>query len=289
MNSGAMASAALVLTLLMSLTPALASAGNVLQRFSETPDSPHLLQRVAGVLGKPALAFLQETTTGSTSAVAEFAGTPSLLTLLLGVFTGGILLFFVERCRFFNSPLSTIFIGFKRTTLDLLLLVLTRRFAFGLLAVAPLCVLFVTTQAALGRIRQSWEGVDKFLPAPIREMFGSNESALTFSGTELALLCVVAIGALAALFYLFVSWRFATYLVIDRRLRFWKALEISRRVVASQWRAVLWLQVLSGLLLLGGALCLGVGFLIALPVVLVANTCAYEDLFGGEDSASVST
>jgi uncharacterized membrane protein len=88
--------------------------------------------------------------------------------------------------------------------------------------------------------------------------------------------------------YLMVSYLFASMFVIDRRLDFWPAMELSRRTVQIQWFGVFVFFLLLVLINLGGALALGVGLLISVPVSSCAVAAAYADLFGLQSDYSGS-
>jgi uncharacterized membrane protein len=80
--------------------------------------------------------------------------------------------------------------------------------------------------------------------------------------------------------YLAVAYLFATYLVVDRRLDFWPAMELSRHTVNPQWFGYFAFMLLLVLLNLAGVLLLGLGLLVTIPVSFCAVTAAYADLFG---------
>ncbi len=81
--------------------------------------------------------------------------------------------------------------------------------------------------------------------------------------------------------YLLVAWFFFTpLLVMDKRLEFWPAMELSRKVVTRHWWQFFGLLLLQLLVLLAGLIALGVGVFIALPIVTAATVYAYQDLFG---------
>jgi uncharacterized membrane protein len=88
--------------------------------------------------------------------------------------------------------------------------------------------------------------------------------------------------------YLLVSYLFASMLVIDQRLDFWPAMELSRRTVQTQWFGFFVFFLLLILINLGGALALGIGLLISLPVSSCAVAVAYADLFGLQSDYSGS-
>ena len=80
--------------------------------------------------------------------------------------------------------------------------------------------------------------------------------------------------------YLLVAYMFASYLVVDRHLDFWPAMELSRRTVTPRWFGFFAFVALVVLLNLVGALLLGLGLLVTIPLSFCAVTAAYADIFG---------
>jgi uncharacterized membrane protein len=80
--------------------------------------------------------------------------------------------------------------------------------------------------------------------------------------------------------YLAVAYLFATYLVIDRGLDCWPAMELSRRTVNPRWFGYFAFVLLLALLNLAGALALGVGLLVTIPLSFCTVTVLYAEIFG---------
>jgi hypothetical protein len=80
--------------------------------------------------------------------------------------------------------------------------------------------------------------------------------------------------------YLAVAWLFVFPLVIDQKLEFWDAMELSRRVVSRHWWTFLGFTLVSVLVVLVGVAALCIGVYVAQPVVFGALAFAYEDIFG---------
>lgn len=80
--------------------------------------------------------------------------------------------------------------------------------------------------------------------------------------------------------FLMVCYLFPSFIVIDRRLDFWPAMELSRQTVQKQWFGFLVFLLLVILINLGGALVLGIGLLVSVPVSACAVAAAYNDIFG---------
>jgi len=82
--------------------------------------------------------------------------------------------------------------------------------------------------------------------------------------------------------YLSISWMlFTPLLILDKRLDFWQAMELSRKVVTRHWWQVFGFALVCLLLLLCGSLLCGIGVFIAIPIVKAATVYAYEDIFSG--------
>jgi hypothetical protein len=78
--------------------------------------------------------------------------------------------------------------------------------------------------------------------------------------------------------YLGVAYTFTFMLVIDQRLEFWAAMEVSRRVITAQWWRMFGLLILAGIIALLGVFGLVIGLFITIPIYIGAIVFAYEDL-----------
>ncbi len=80
--------------------------------------------------------------------------------------------------------------------------------------------------------------------------------------------------------YLAVCYVFVLPLIIDKKLDFWPAMEVSRQVVHKHWWVMFLFAIVLVLIICLGALLCGVGLIIAAPVAIAAVSYVYEDLFG---------
>jgi len=83
--------------------------------------------------------------------------------------------------------------------------------------------------------------------------------------------------------YLCVSWVFALPLVIDKKIEFWAAMELSRKVVTKHWWLMFGFLIVCGLVALLGVLACCVGVFVSAAVVEAAMMYAYEDIFGASN------
>jgi uncharacterized membrane protein len=87
--------------------------------------------------------------------------------------------------------------------------------------------------------------------------------------------------------YLFVAWwSFTSLLILDKKLDFWPAMELSRKVVHKHWWQVFGLVIVMMLVSLAGALALFIGLFITTPIAVAASVYAYEDIFGDRGTAA---
>jgi uncharacterized membrane protein len=82
--------------------------------------------------------------------------------------------------------------------------------------------------------------------------------------------------------YLGVGYVFALPLVIDKKMEFWPAMEVSRRVVHHHWWSTFALVIVLALIACAGFLVCIVGAFVTIPVASASLMYVYEDLFGLE-------
>jgi serine/threonine protein kinase/capsular polysaccharide biosynthesis protein len=102
--------------------------------------------------------------------------------------------------------------------------------------------------------------------------------------TVLGSLCLILPGI-----YLVVAWLFTLPLVIDKRLEFWPAMRLSRKVISKHWWKFLGFLLVLGLLNLAGLMACFVGVFVTLPVSFAALMFAYEDIFNPSGLPSAAT
>jgi hypothetical protein len=107
--------------------------------------------------------------------------------------------------------------------------------------------------------------------------FGSLLGAYVVSAL---LTCLGLLFCLVPGIYLGVSWVFALALVIDRRMDFWQAMELSRKVVTKHWWSMFAFLIVVGLMSLLGLLACCVGVFVTAAIAEAALMYAYEDIFG---------
>lgn len=83
--------------------------------------------------------------------------------------------------------------------------------------------------------------------------------------------------------FLAVAWMFTLPLVMDKKLDFWAAMELSRKVVSRHWWLIFCLALMNMLVMLLGVMACFVGVFIAHPLIFGATAYAYEDIFNKQN------
>ena len=86
--------------------------------------------------------------------------------------------------------------------------------------------------------------------------------------------------------YLLVAWMFTLALIIDKRLDFWLAMELSRKTVTRHWWKFAAFWIIGFIVKYSGLVVLGFGLFFTAPIALAALVYAYDDIFGEGDSAA---
>ncbi len=167
------------------------------------------------------------------------------------VLLGGLFLFFIKLARGQNAEFGDAFAGFSDSFLQLFL----QGLVFTVLQICSM------------------------IPGGILMFMGVGLS----ERSEAIGVMLILIGALLSIppaVYLFIIWVFSLPLIIDKRMDFWPAMELSRKAASRVLLPTLGLMFLCWLMMLGGIVALCLGIFVALPIIFASVTMAYEDMFG---------
>ena len=184
--------------------------------------------------------------------------------LYVGPLTGGVLWYFLRLARGEQAGVGDVFSGFSRNFLQLFLASLVQT----LLIFA--CVIPVAIVAGLGFAGLSAGGR------------GGNPFA---SGAGVGLIIGLVIAGLitfVAIVYLTVCWTHSMLLIMDKGMKFWPAMRLSRKVVSKtwgNWGMTLLFIIVGGLISSAGALACLVGLLVTVPLYFAMMAHLYDDNF----------
>jgi len=120
-------------------------------------------------------------------------------------------------------------------------------------------------------------------PAMIGDMFSGfgPDFGMLLAGYLVSVLLILAglIFLIIPGIYFMVSYTFALPLIIDKKMDFWQAMELSRKMVGRHWWKVFGLIIVLLLLGLAGLMVFLVGFFVAGAIAQAAIAYAYEDTF----------
>jgi uncharacterized membrane protein len=188
-----------------------------------------------------------------------FFGTTLLAIVCMSVFvinfivTGGLYYYYLGRIRRQPRKLEDLFIGFQRMTLPLILEGLVQTLIWMGIAILMYGILFIGMFLALGN--------EKFIIG--------------------LLVIILEVPLMFLCWYLSISWMFSFPLIIERRFKFWDAMEVSRRVAGHQFWRLLGFSIVLVLIGMLGTFCCYVGIFFVIPLNIAAFAYLYEDLFGG--------
>lgn len=182
--------------------------------------------------------------------------------LLTGPLMGGLWLFYVKRVRGEEAALADAFSGFGPRFIQLMLTSVVST-VLTYVCLIPAMMMFGMAVAATMAGRQ-----------------GGSAGAGAVAPALMIVGGIIGLVGMGVLMYLAVSWMFAFPLVLDKRLNFWPALQLSRKVVGRHWWMTLWLAIVVGVLAAAGALACLVGLFVSAPVAFCMLAHHYQKVFG---------
>ncbi len=102
------------------------------------------------------------------------------------------------------------------------------------------------------------------------------------------LFVVLLIASLVISIYWSVNYSMSMALIVDRHMKFWPSLAVSRNALRKKWRSIFNFLLALGLINLLGLLVLGVGLLVTLPWSMCSMAYGYSQIFGLAPKVSMS-
>ncbi len=121
------------------------------------------------------------------------------------------------------------------------------------------------------------------------EFFKGMPFTLTIILSSLISGFLILLGAIIIIpaIYLCVAYTFSILFIIDKKMNAWESLEYSRKIITMQWFSFLWLFIILALIMTLGALCLGVGLLIAVPYISFVIALCYSDIIDKKERSNL--
>ena len=181
--------------------------------------------------------------------------------LLTGPLFGGLWVFYVRNVRNQEVGVGEAFSGFGPRFWQLVLTQLVPGLiSFGF-------IMFFSFVAAL------------IIPGMAGSRRLGASSAPPFAGLLVPMMILMGLFAVVMI-YLTTCWMFALPLVGDKGLKFWPALELSRRVVSKHWWMTFWLMFVCWIVAMLGIFGCLIGMLVTAPIAFAAVVAHYEKVFG---------
>ena len=179
--------------------------------------------------------------------------------LIMGPCLGGLYYYFIKQLRGQPAELGDGFLGFKKPH-------------WGQLALAGTVQTLITV-VVMGVL---------FGPALFIYMPQMQEGTSGPPGGLILwmLVCIIPI------MYLSVAWLMSYPFIIDKGLRFWPAMELSRKLVNMRLGSWIALLMVNGLLAMAGMLALCVGVIFVLPVTVCSFVVVYENILEARPAAN---
>ncbi|MYM62949.1 hypothetical protein [Pseudomaricurvus sp. HS19] len=150
--------------------------------------------------------------------------------------------------------------------------------------IESMILMFVTTPLWVGL---GMMGVRRAVDGPLKstDILQYYRAIVPLGITMILMYVLLVIGFLLLIIpgiYLSIAYSMALYLVVDKKMSPWRALETSRKAVTKHWFPMFGLMFVLALFNLIGMIPLGIGLIWTYPLLMIALGIAYRNMFGVE-------
>ena len=89
--------------------------------------------------------------------------------------------------------------------------------------------------------------------------------------------------------YLSIAYSFAPYLIVEKNMGVWEALETSRKAITEYWWRYFGLMLVALLLVVVGSIPLLLGLIWVIPIVAIATGEVFQKTFGNHESEALAS
>jgi uncharacterized membrane protein len=89
--------------------------------------------------------------------------------------------------------------------------------------------------------------------------------------------------------YLSIAYSFAPYLIVEKNMGVWEALETSRKAITEYWWRYFGLMLVAVLLVIVGSIPLLLGLIWVIPIVAIATGEVFQKTFGNHESEALAS
>ena len=89
--------------------------------------------------------------------------------------------------------------------------------------------------------------------------------------------------------YLSVAYSFAPFLIVEKNMGVWEALETSRKAITAYWWRYFGLMIVALILIVIGSIPLLIGLFWLLPIVAIATGEVFAKTFGNPESEALTS
>lgn len=199
-----------------------------------------------------------------------------LVTVVEYVLIAGVFIY-TRNLTLNKGEFSNFFEGFKSFGQILL-------FTLTLLAfMLPAIIIFIVYIIPEGFITEMFNGYPEDPEYIIESFLASFEGNV---GSVIFLYLVM----LLYIMYLYISYSFTLLNIVDRKMRFWDAMELSRKVVSKNflWFFLMYL-IMAVMIPIVVVMTCGLGIVIGLPFTYTVTFAAYNDIMGAHEEGEIET
>lgn len=195
---------------------------------------------------------------------------PILFFSLFAPLTPGPLLFLIRLIRNEPARMEDILAGYTRNGIQCILAFLVQNVVYHIFVfLGGLLIILATGWPFIKLLIDAAKAGTGSPPTDIPEL-----GITFFAGNIIGLLIIVIPTT-----YLAISWAYSMVLIVDRKMNFWPAMELSRKTITKHWFQIFFFLIAIGIIASLGVIVCGVGLFVTIPMAMTMLAASYVHIF----------
>ena len=195
---------------------------------------------------------------------------PILFFSLFAPLAPGPILFLIRLVRNESARMEDVIAGYTRNAIQCVLAFLIQNVIYHIFVFLGCLLIILLVGWPIVKMVMEAAEAGSGAPTPVLPEYG----IMSYFGMLIGILFIII-----PIIYLIIGWAYSMILIIDRKMNFWPAMELSRKVVTKHWFQIFFFLIAIGIISSLGVIVCGVGLFFTIPMAMTMFAASYVHIF----------
>jgi|GEM_PF-4479439 len=182
----------------------------------------------------------------------------------------GPILFLIRLVRNESARMEDVVSGYTRNGIQCVLAFLIQNVIYHIFVFLGFLLIILSVGWPIVKMAIEVAEAGSGAPPPVLPEYG----IMPYIGMFIGIISIII-----PIIYLVIGWTYSMILIVDRKMNFWPAMELSRKTVTKHWFQIFFFLIAIGIIASLGVIVCGVGLFFTIPMAMTMFAASYVHIF----------